>query len=164
MAKADPLIERRIAACTQAEEFWELLLEAVPQNSRAYLGSVLKRGAALLKAGTLILPDARLGRFCAQGSPIDRNKVVDFLLSHPSTATYYEFFGLMKYCTDDRPALYAYCQRLQREGTDMAADMASLLSLYFDLQLPAAFARRFEPYQLSRLDTSYTSFCKILKQ
>lgn len=161
--KADPLVERRIKACASAEEFWTLLMEVVPRNSRAYLGSVLKQGAPLLRQGQLGLPDERLGRFCAQGSEIDRAKVLDFLLGCPGVATYFEAFQLFKHMADNRAALYRYCQRLMNEGSDISYNLASVMSLYFDLQLPATFALRVEPYQLSRLDAGYDAFRKLLK-
>lgn len=161
--KADPLVERRIKACNTAEEFWKLLMEVVPTNSRAYLGSVLKQGAPLLRQRQILLPDERLGRFCAQGSEIDRAKVLDFLLACPTTATYYEAFQLFKHMSDKRAVLYTYCQRLMSEGSDLSYNMASVMSLYFDLQLPATFALRVEPYQLSRLEGGYDDFKKILK-
>lgn len=160
--KADPIIERRIRSCTSAEEFWGLLLEVVPLNSRAYLGTLLKQAAPILRQGTLRLPDERLGRYLASATPIDAAKVVDFLLQHPTSATYYEVFCHLKHHADDRRMLYSYCQRLLQEGSDLSYNMASVLSLYFDLQLPATFALRLQPYQLSRLDEGYEAFRKIM--
>lgn len=161
--KADPIIERRIRACTNAEEWWTLLLEVVPSNSRAYLGSLLKQGAPLLRQGLLRFPDTRLGQFCAQGSAVDVAKMLDFLLQHPTPATYYEVFQQLKHHADDRKLLYRYCQSLLNEGSDLSYNMAALMGTYFDLQLPASFALRLQPYQISRLDEGYEPFCKLLR-
>lgn len=160
--KANPAIERRIQACRSAEEFWHLLLEVVPLNSRAYLGSVLKVGSQLLTQGRLPLPDERLARYCAQGTAIDVTKVIEFLLSHPSLGTYYELFQQLRLQADNRPLLYRCCQSLLQEHSDLSYNMASALSLYFDLQLPATFALRLQPYQLSRLDGDYESFVQTI--
>lgn len=160
--KSDPIIERRIKGCTSAEEFWTLLLEVVPLNSRAYLGSILKQGNMLLRQGRLTLPDIRLQRFCMQGSDIDTLKIIDFLLAHPSTATYYELFLIMQHRNDNRTLLYRCCQSLLSTGNDLSYNMAAAVSHYFDLQLPATFSLRLEPYELSRLDEGYETFCKIL--
>lgn len=161
--KADPQIERRIRACASADEFWTLLLEVVPTNSRAYLGTLLKVAAPMLRQGLLPLPDERLGRFCAQGTPVDVAKVLDFLMDYPTSATYYEIFCQLKHYADNRQLLYRYCQSMLREGSDLSYNMASIMGLYFDLQLPASFALRLEPYQLSRLDGGYDNFKKLIK-
>lgn len=160
--KADPIVERRIRACASEEEFWTLLLTVVPQNSRAYLGTLLKTAVPLLRQGLIRLPDERLGRFCAQGTPVDVAKMMDFLLEKPSTATYYEVFQQLRHHADDRPFLYRYCQRFLQEGSDLSSKMASVMSLYFGLQLPSTFALRLQPYHLSRLDEGYDHFVMTL--
>ena len=160
--KADPIIERRLRACASSDEIWTLLLTIVPQNPRAYLGTLLRQAAPLLRKGCLQLPDERLRQFCAQGSAIDTAKVIDFLMEHPTAASYYEVFCLLKYNADDRPMLYRYCQRLMQEGSDLSYNLASIVGLYFDLQLPATFALRLQPYQLSRLEEGYEQFRQII--
>lgn len=160
--KADPQIERRLRACSDAEEFWALLLTVVPQNSRAYLGTLLRQGEVLLRQHRLSLPDARMQRFCTQGSEVDKAKIFDFLLCHPSAATYYEAFLIMQHKADDRAYLYRCCQKLLAEGSDLSCNMAAITSRYFDLQLPAHLAMAIESYQLSRLDEGYEAFRKIL--
>lgn len=160
--KADPIIERRLRACASSDDFWTLLLTVVPQNSRAYLGTLLRQASPLLRQRRLQLPDERLGQFCSQGSAIDTAKVIDFLLEHPGVASYYEVFSLLKYRSDDRPMLYRYCQRLMQEGSDLSYNLASIIGIYFDLQLPATFALRVQPYQLSRLDEGYEQFKQII--
>lgn len=161
--KGDPTIERQLRSCSTAEEFWILLMEVVPQHSRAYLGTLLKRAEHLWKQNVIQFPDERILKFCAQGSDIDTIKVLDFLFAHPSVDTYYEAFLLLKHHVDNRQMLYHYSQQLLRESSDLSYNMASVMSLYFELQLPATFSLRLQPYQLSRLDEGYEAFKKIIK-
>ena len=186
--KADPKIDALIRKCADAENFWRLLVDVVPTNAKAYLGTLLKQADILLKNGQLNPVDERLAEWRKTASQIDVQKVyvvfaphvhgIDdwrkfmklldaespeaLLLKHLTPETYYLLFQLMKQ-GDDVKKIRLICARLLTEGSDKSYNFVALSQRYFQLEnFPATFSLRLEDYELARLDKSYDAFKQIL--
>lgn len=174
--------------------FWTLFCEVVPRSPKAYLGTFLKAAAAIYLKGRLDLTDNRLCLFSRQATPIDSRKILEtflpivrtdsevrlllrlfcsdnaadraaFLFKAGTTLCYYRLFQVLKTMDNSPDVLRRYCILLMRKGDRRSFNLAGILCRYFDIaNLPGTFSLRLQPYQQSRLDESFDSFCKILNQ
>lgn len=177
----------------QGEDFWIFFLTIVPTNSRAYLGTFLKAAAVLYEYDSISLASPALDTFAAQASAVDRQKVmlaflphvrrvgdaerlfelftdntprarISYLLPIATDVASYLLFQGMRHIDHQPETLRSVCISLMKRGDHRAFALASILKAYFGLSdLPGTFSLQLEPFQLSRLETSYESFCKILK-
>lgn len=174
--------------------FWHFFCGVVPASPRAYLGTFLKGAVRLYGKGCLELSDARLDDFALRATPIDCRKVLEallpvvrtdgeavrllrlfsedkpeahaaFLLKAGTPVCYYRLFHVLKMFDTEPEALRRYCILLMRRGDRLSFRLAGIVCRYFDIHdLPGTFSLRLPPYQQSRLDESFESFCKILNQ
>lgn len=168
-------------------DFWTFAATLVATNSRAFLGTMLKAAAALgLTAPTKAFADA-----CT--TTIDCRKALESLLPHAVTPVevndllqmfrlddhlyeailfvvgtapaYFVLFNLLKQHEDDVPYLRRFGVELIRKGDKRSFNLACIIKEYFDLpELPGTFSLSLQPYELSRLDTSYDTFLTIINR
>lgn len=176
-------------------EFWHFFLILNVDNTRAYLGTLLKATVARHKVQSLTFEGEDFGRFATEtATDIDRRKALEallpllsapeaveqmlqrFLLSQEtpvtralcllrisSPATLFLLFRTLKEVDDDPNLIRRFAVELIRRGDKQAYNMACILRDYFDLEaLPGTFSLQLAPYELSRLDTNFDYFFKIL--
>lgn len=168
-------------------DFWAFAAPLVAANSRAFLGTMLKAATSL----GLTSPTEAFAEACT--TDIDRRKALEALLPHAAEATalnallemfpledsmreallfkvgtapaYFVLFNLLKQHEDEAAYLRRYGIELIRKGDKASFNLACILKEYFDLpELPGTFSLSLPPYELSRLDTSYESFKRILQR
>ena len=80
-------------------------------------------------------------------------------------ATYFLLFKALRHFDDDKLYLRRVALELMRRGDKQAFNLAGMLREYFALgELPGTFALQLPPYELSRLDSRYDAFLKILNR
>lgn len=80
-------------------------------------------------------------------------------------ATYFLLFKALRHFDDDKLYLRRVALELMRRGDKQAFYLAGMLREYFALgELPGTFALQLPPYELSRLDSRYDAFLKILNR
>lgn len=168
-------------------DFWHFASVLVSANNRAYLGTMLKAAVA----GKMFFPTEEFVASCT--TAIDRRKVLEALLPHASTpadiqsllqlfktedhqaeallfvvgtvSSYFVLFNLLKQHEDDAPYLRRYGIELIRKGDKHSFNLACIIKEYFALpELPCTFSLALQPYELSRLDTSYDTFLTIINR
>ncbi len=98
---------------------------------------------------------------------------VDFLLRTEGLTAAFVLLRTLRFEEHDRDYLTAVCRQLIHRASTLAhsagqADslsynLASLLRTYFDLQdLRGTFSLTLQPYELSRLDTDFDTFCRVV--
>lgn len=173
---------------TGCNAFWHFAAVLVAANNRAYLGTMLKAAVAIAAP----LPTAEFAAACT--TDIDRKKVLeallpsvcqphevlqlitDFPISAPgviesilfragTSVCYFALFNLLKQYEDRPDYLRRYGIELIRKGDKRSFNLACVIKEYFGLrELPGTFSLSLQPYELSRLDTSYETFLTILNK
>ncbi|MBR4553195.1 MAG: hypothetical protein IKI05_06615 [Bacteroidaceae bacterium] len=93
----------------------------------------------------------------------DLRSSITALLQTRTLPCYYVLFRQLRQHEGDATLHRNVCIALIKHGTTMDFNFAALLSSYFDVQpLPATFALRLQPYELSRFDDSYENFKAII--
>lgn len=169
-------------------DFWHFAAVLVAANSRAYLGTMLKAANAL----ELNAPTTEFAAACS--TDIDRRKVLEallpkaispesvnkllqhFSLSGEQTieilllrtgtpAAYFVLFNRLRQHEDNPELLRRFGIELIRKGDKRSFNLASILQSYFGLApLPGTFSLTLNPYELSRLETSYDKFRTIVNK
>ena len=82
-----------------------------------------------------------------------------------TSPTYFLLFKTLRHFEDDKNYLRRVALELMRRGDKAAFNLAGMLREYFALgELPGTFALQLPPYELSRLDSRYDAFLKILNR
>ena len=82
-----------------------------------------------------------------------------------TSPTYFLLFKTLRHLEDDKNYLRRVALELMRRGDKAAFNLAGMLREYFALgELPGTFALQLPPYELSRLDSRYDAFLKILNR
>lgn len=88
---------------------------------------------------------------------------VGHLFRAATPAAYFVLFRTLRHFEDDKNYLRRVAVELMRRGDKLSFNFAGILREYFALgTLPGTFALHLPPYELSRLDTHYDAFLKIL--
>lgn len=78
---------------------------------------------------------------------------------------YFVLFNLLKQHEDDAAYLRRFGVELIRKGDKRSFNLACIIKEYFALpELPGTFSLSLQPYELSRLDTNYSTFLTILNK
>ena len=86
-----------------------------------------------------------------------------FLLRINSPVALFLFFRMLKEVDHDLPLIRRFAVELIRIGDKKSYNMACILRDYFGLSaLPGIFSLQLAPYELSRLETKFDYFVKIL--
>lgn len=168
--------------------FWDFAATLVQANNKAYLGTMLKAAVASRN----YLPTNAFAEVCL--TDIDRKKVLEGLLhyaSSPAEASnllrlfpieptsivesilfrvgssvcYFALFNLLKQHDDSPAYLRRFGVELIRKGDKRSFNLACIIKEYFGLpELPGTFSLSLQPYELSRLDTSFETFQTIVNK
>lgn len=88
---------------------------------------------------------------------------VDFLLHTESLAAAFVLLRALCYEESDRNYLISVCRQVMKRGDNLSFNLASLLRTYFDLpEVKGTFSLALQPYELSRLDTDFDVFCRVM--
>lgn len=88
---------------------------------------------------------------------------VYYLLLSSSVPAYYVLFCNLKKLDSEKDYIAHCCFTLMKKGDDKSFNMARILKSYFGLpEMNSTFSLRIQPYEFSYIDTSYTSFKKVL--
>lgn len=97
------------------------------------------------------------------GNPVTLTETLLFKIGTPPA--YFVLFNLLKQHEDDAAYLRRFGVELIRKGDKRSFNLACIIKEYFALaELPGTFSLSLKPYELSRLDTSYTTFLTILNK
>lgn len=184
---ADKTLWEMLKTENAVADFWTFAAVLVAADSRAFLGTMLKAATALrLKA-----PTPAFAAACT--TAIDYRKVLEALVPTAVTPTevnaltqmfateesvieavlfkvgtapaYFVLFNLLKQHEDDAPYLRRFGIELIRKGDKRSFNLACIIKEYFGLpELPGTFSLSLQPYELSRLDTSYDTFLTIINR
>ena len=171
-------------------DIWHFAATLVAANNRAFLGTMLKAAAALV----LTTPSPAFADACTTevdrrralesllprvASPAEIHELlrlfyaadapaatVEPLLFNAGTApAYFVLFNLLKQHEDDVAYLRRYGIELIRKGDKRSFNLACIIKEYFALpELPGTFSLALQPYELSRLDTSFDTFLTIINR
>lgn len=168
-------------------DFWTFAATLVAANSRAFLGTMLKAAAAqgltmpteafiaacttaidrrkALEALLPVAPDAERVHALLQAFPAEDTTREAVLFKAATPPAYFVLFNLLKQQEDQPDYLRRYGIELIRKGDKASFNLACIIKEYFALpELPGTFSLSLPPYELSRLDTSYDSFKRILQR
>ena len=169
------------------EAFWAAFRTLCRADSRAFLGTLLKAAVGRRKRAGLHFGGADFSTFCREeATTIDRRKMLEAflpLVAEPAEAAdgekvrvaqlfraatpaaYFLLFKALRHFDDDKLYLRRVALELMRRGDKQAFNLAGMLREYFALgELPGTFALQLPPYELSRLDSRYDAFLKILNR
>lgn len=86
-----------------------------------------------------------------------------FLFRTGTPSSYFLLFRILQRWEDDPTTLRRFAIELIRKGDKTSFNMACIVREYFNLEaLPGTFSLNLPPYELSRLDTHFEAFSKIL--
>ena len=78
---------------------------------------------------------------------------------------YFVLFQKMRRMDNSPEYLSLLCAELLRKGGDKAFNFVSMIKNYFDLSaVKGVFSLKINPYELSRLDSSFELFCQMLNK
>lgn len=87
---------------------------------------------------------------------------IEFLLRTDGLTAAYILLRTLRFEEHDRQYLCGVCRNLIRRADNLSFNVASLLRTYFDLNdVRGVFSLKIEPYELSRLDTDFDTFCRV---
>lgn len=184
---ADKTLWEMLNTESAVADFWTFAAVLVAADSRAFLGTMLKAAIAL----RLNAPTPAFAVACT--TAIDCRKVLEALVPTAATPmevnallqafaseesvneavlfkvgtapAYFVLFNLLKQHEDDAPYLRRFGIELIRKGDKRSFNLACIIKEYFGLpELPGTFSLSLQPYELSRLDTSYDTFLTIINR
>lgn len=89
--------------------------------------------------------------------------IVSVLLPIATLPSRYVLFQQLRRLDHEPELLTRCCTALMQHGGDQDFNLVSIIRNYFDLPaVKGVFSLRLNPYQLSRLETNYEDFCKII--
>ncbi|MCR4994454.1 MAG: hypothetical protein K6A32_03605 [Bacteroidales bacterium] len=200
------LIGERCLSDVPEEVFWEVALQLITWQPKAFTVTVAKAAKVRLLDATLSLSDPGFVRLAAslrkEERIIDRQKLlmqwlpaipqpemmeqlfeqlgiheprrrVDFLIHINGLPAAFVLLRTLRFEEYDSNYLTGVCRQLIRRASQhsttqgsndsLSFNLASLLRTYFDLpDIRGTFSLALEPYELSRLDTDYEVFKRIL--
>lgn len=182
------ILGERIASEVSPDVFWELFVTLHSFDSRAFLVTMLHALAARLDRGNVSLDDAGFGRLVTHFTEVDAGKALRILLPlqqepqqvlrllddmHVDDAMsrirlllptgtipcHYVLFRTLRQVEHNHSLLVRVAASLVRQGDSVSFNMASLMKAYFGLkELKGTFSLHLQPWQLSRIETSYEAF------
>lgn len=93
----------------------------------------------------------------------EADKCIRYLLLANTLPCYYILFQKMRHMDGQTEKLSLYCAELLRKNDDRSFNLVSIIKHYFDLPaVKGTFSLKINPYELSRLDSSYSGFCQMI--
>ncbi len=94
----------------------------------------------------------------------DQAQWIPFLLRCRSLPCYFLLFNSLHFIEHDTDRLVRIACYLIRSGDTLSFNLASLIKAYFGLvQVKGTFSLTLEPYELSRIASSYSVFCQKMQ-
>lgn len=91
------------------------------------------------------------------------HRKVAYLMPCNGIAAYYVLFQCFRRMDHAPELLSFHCNRLMAKGEDRAFNLVSIMKCYFDLpSVKGTFSLKLSSYELSRLDSSFDDFRKII--
>ena len=88
---------------------------------------------------------------------------VEFLLRTEGLPAAFLLLRTLCYEDHDREYLTNICRQVMKRGDNLSFNLASLLRTYFDLpEIHGTFSLALQQYELSRLDTDFDVFCRVV--
>jgi len=88
---------------------------------------------------------------------------VEFLLRTDGLPSAFLLLRALCFDEHDKAFITDVCRQVRRRGDNLSFNLASLLRTYFDLpDIRGTFSLTLQPYELSRLDTDFKVFCRII--
>lgn len=182
------ILGERVAAEVAPEVFWELFITLHSFDNRAFLVTMLHALAARLDRGEVSLDDAGFHQLLTRFTEVDADKALRILLplqQEPQQVSrllgdmqvddatkrirlllptgtipcHYILFLTLRQVEHNHSLLVRVAASLIRQGDSVSFNMASLMKAYFGLkELKGTFSLHLQPWQLSRIETSYEAF------
>ena len=96
---------------------------------------------------------------------VSTKRRIDFLLRTNGPVAGFVLLRTLRFEEHNTPLLVHTCQMLMRRGDSQSFNIASAIRTYFDLQeVRGVFSLHIEPYELSRLDTDFDTFCRVVRK
>ncbi|MCR5819778.1 MAG: hypothetical protein K6F94_02345 [Bacteroidaceae bacterium] len=127
-------------------------------------GHVIDREKLLLQwLPVLEKPDDIEGLFTSLNT--DNRRRIDFLLRTDGVAAGYVLLRTLRMEEQDIDLLKRTCTLLIKKGNALSFNFASIIKEYFGLDtVRGVFSLQIHPYELSRLDTDFETFCRVAKK
>ncbi|MBP3773986.1 MAG: hypothetical protein ILA34_01395 [Bacteroidaceae bacterium] len=95
----------------------------------------------------------------------DSQRAILYLLEQDTLPCSYVLFQQLRRLDHEPERLSLYCAKLLQKGSGRAFNLVSIVKNYFDLpQVRGTFSLKIPPYELSRLETSYDEFLRIMNR
>lgn len=186
------LIKERYAPDMDSPSFWNLAKCLVMSDSKAFLVTILKAVVLRAENKVPFVYDDGFKDFCGILNDVDKDKLLVHLLPvtyddkevlrifsciglgdrrrwlQPlmrvsSLPCYYVLFRSLRTIEDDRAYLVRMAVYLIKKGDSLSFNMACLMKEYFALnEVKGTFSLKLNPYQFSRVETSFEAFCKLM--
>lgn len=92
-----------------------------------------------------------------------QQRITYYLIAAETMPAYYVLFLMLRQGDDHRETLISVCRQLLARHSRLAFNLVSIMKNYFDLsEVPGTFSLRISPFELSRLDSGYQTFCNIM--
>ena len=96
---------------------------------------------------------------------VGTSRRIDFLLRTDGLAAAFVLLRTLRFEEHNTSLLVHACHTLMRRGDSLSFNTASAIRAYFDLQeVCGVFSLHIEPYELSRLDTDFDTFCRVVRK
>lgn len=188
------LLSERVLPKLDDDAYWRTFGAVVPVNAKAYLVTFLKAFLAGYRDRRFSLSFETIRTLSHTATPIDRRKLCEALLpvlrtsdevcslleaigcyslvasgdrlvSAQTIPCYHQLFLLMRQEEGNSALLRRYALDLLKIARPLAFRMAAMVEQYFGLpDLPATFASRLQPFELSRLELGYEPFAELLRR
>lgn len=90
---------------------------------------------------------------------------MEFLLRTDGLVAGFVLLRALRFEEHNTPLLVHACHTLMRRGDSLSFNVASAIRSFFDLQdVRGVFSLHIEPYELSRLDTDFDTFSRVVRK
>lgn len=126
-------------------------------------GRQLDREKLLLQWLPVATLPATIEKLFERLNVVSAHRRTDFLLRTEGLAAGFVLLRTLRFEEHNRAFLLTTCRQLIKRGNSLSFNLASLLRTYFDLQeIRGVFSLTLQPYELSRLDTDFDVFRRIV--
>ena len=183
------MLGEKYALEVSADGFWRLFAMLLQRDSKAFLVIMLKALVQRMEKGDVNIKDEGFLTLCHIMNEVDRQKTLQFLLSYlkddeqvrylfrcftmethewipylikvNSLPCSFVLFSSLRYIEHERDYLVRIAYFLMKRGDGLSFNLASLMKAYFGLEeLKGTFSLQLKPFELARLETSYSAFCE----
>lgn len=96
---------------------------------------------------------------------VSTTRRIDFLLRTEGVVAGFVLLRTLRFEEHDRALLIHACHMLMRRADSLSFNIASTVRAFFDLhEVRGVFSLQIEPYELSRLDTDFDTFRRVVRK